>query len=879
MEIKEISDIDLKQYIENCTGQRFDKHLKMKSPFNTLDKNPSFSIHYDDNARKWKFKDFSTGDYGDIVDFDMKYNGTDYVQARANVGLPVEKTESELEIDKVESFINWSIENQAFRKGDKLLGIFRYCDVNNKTLYFKAKFRHADGSKELNYFYIGEDGKVYNKRGVEYEVPYNLYNALQGMADNKILILVEGEKDVIRLNRELNSKCYVVASVKNCKDKGMEMLKSEFMNIFVIPDNDEPGEKYFKKIENYFIKASKVFKRITLKGIQALGKGADVTDWLESGYTKDDLYECFKRSLDLKNKEELQQDYKGIYYLRFRKSDDEPIREYLTNFNVLEASKVNKIDAEVQGIRIKLQSCIDGKIVEKIGGSKIFDDIRAFRNFLGMDFSFTGKNTNEVVKLKDWINKYFALDNKEIYQGAKFLPIDDGFELITAKGTLKSDSKDYSIIADQTKIDIMDILEITREELQELMQNLFKFVEYSKAISIIGSAISFLEVGQNIAANEKLHHLLIVGESGSGKSTILERVVAPLLNYPVEEKKAISTTTFATQKILSTGNYPVLFDEFKPSMMDQRKIQKLSDMLRNAYDRTTINRGDKSFEIKDFKLTRPIVIAGEESYPNSEKALVTRSCIVYISKHERTAQNTDSMVWLMEHEELLKKLGKSLILESLKLPVEEYKLLRSDLRKIFRNLKDRPQNTAINIACGIELLNKVLVKYNLNPICDYFKYIEANIKDEVLDNGEDAYSEVEKMLVMYNNMIQNNNNFVNNDAIKYGEYKEKGKIFIRTQLMIDAIFKYCNDIKEVDSKTLLTSRDFKKQANKAGYIKGVNCKQLRIGVYQGFGGRNAWFDEYDSDMLKKLKIDSIVEVDDWEDIVSNCENNIFGEGA
>jgi 5S rRNA maturation endonuclease (ribonuclease M5) len=867
----DIKDLDLKQYIENCTGQRFDKHFRMKSPFNPLDKNPSFYIRYDDNAGKWKFTDFSQDMSGDIIDFDMKYNGTDYVQARKNVGLPVEKTIEETEIDKVENFINWSIENQSFRKGDKLLGIFRYCDANNKTLYFKAKFKHQDGSKELNYFYIGENGKVYNKRGIEYEVPYNLYNALQGMADNKTLVLVEGEKDVIRLNRELNSKCYVVASVKNCKDKGMEMLKSEFMKIYVIPDNDGPGEKYFKNIEKYFLKVSKVFKKVTLKGIQSLGKGADVTDWLEAGYTKDDLYECFNRSLDLKNKEELQQDHRGIYYLRFRKSDDEPIREYITNFNVLEASKVNKVDAEVQGIRIKLQSCIDGKIVEKIGGSKIFDDIRAFRNFLGMDFSFTGKNTNEVVKLKDWINKYFALDNKEIYQGAKFLPVDDGFELITATGTLKADSKDYSTIADQTKIDMLDVPEITSEELQELMQNLFKFCEYSKAISIIGSVISFLEVGQNIAANEKLHHLLIVGESGSGKSTILERVVAPLLNYPVEEKKAISTTTFATQKILSTGNYPVLFDEFKPSMMDQRKIQKLSDMLRNAYDRTTINRGDKSFEIKDFKLTRPIVIAGEESYPNSEKALVTRSCIVYISKHERSEENTKAMVWLMEHEELLKKLGKSLILQALKLPVEEYKSLRTNLRRTFK-LNDRPLNTAINIACGIELLNKVLIKTGLQPIGNYTNLIEANIRDEVLDNGEDAYSEVEKMLIMYNNMIQNNNHFVDDDAVQFAkDGKDFGKLFIRTQLMIDAIFKYCNEVKEIDTKTLLTSRDFKKQAKKAGYIKGVNTKQLRIGAYQTYSGKNAWFDEYNKDLLKKLRIDSIVDCDGWEDAVSFAE--------
>ena len=89
--------------------------------------------------------------------------------------------------------------------------------------------------------------------------------------------------------------------------------------------------------------------------------------------------------------------------------------------------------------------------------------------------------------------------------------------------------------------------------------------------------------------------------------------------------------------------------------------------------------------------------------------------------------------------------------------------------------------------------------------------------------------------------------------------------------MIDAIFKYCNEVKEIDTKTLLTSRDFKKQAKKAGYIKGVNTKQLRIGAYQTYSGKNAWFDEYDKDLLKKLRIDSIVDCDGWEDAVSFAE--------
>ena len=57
MKALEIKDLDLKQYIENCTGQRFNKCLKINSPFNPLDKNPSFSNNVDDNANKKKFTD------------------------------------------------------------------------------------------------------------------------------------------------------------------------------------------------------------------------------------------------------------------------------------------------------------------------------------------------------------------------------------------------------------------------------------------------------------------------------------------------------------------------------------------------------------------------------------------------------------------------------------------------------------------------------------------------------------------------------------------------------------------------------------------------------------------------------------------------------
>lgn len=873
----EIQDINLRQVIEDLTGEKFNRDKKIHSPFNPGDKTPSFSIYFNSNQNKWMYKDFSTDKVGDAIDFIMEYKSCNYNEARQYLGLEVEKSVTEDFEETIKEFVRKQV-TKGNKQGYKPLGVFVFVDADNKPIYAKVKFLKLDGKKETPYYHI-ENGQVINNRGYD-EVPYNYYNLLQGIAEKKTIIFVEGEKDVNTINNTLSKKQYVATSIKGFKD--YEKIKGEFMKIAVIGDTenekkDLAATKYIDHIKYNFIKDSSSFKIINLPRIKSLGFNKDVTDWLEAGHTKKELLNAFERSLDLKNKNELQQDNIGIYQLKYKKKDDDFIREYLTDFNLLEASKVEKVDEETGGIKLKIKSCIDGKTVEKVGSSKIFDDLRTFRNFLGMDFSFMGTSVNELVKLKGWVNKYFAIDNKEIYSGAKFLPIgeNEGFKLIAADGTLLPTGKDYSTVAESTRINALDVEPIEKDELKELMKHIFNFVEFGKAISIIGSVISFLEIGQNIVLKEKLHHLLIVGESGTGKSTILERVIAPLLNYPLEDKQVFSGTPFALQKAISTGNYPILIDEFKPSMMNNLKVDKISDIFRIAYDRSPMNRGDKNFELKEFYLTRPLIMCGEESYTNGEKANITRSCIVYLGKGERTLENTQAMFWLMDHEKLLKKLGKSILLEALNLQVEEYKLLRVDLRKVFK-LKDRPLNTAVNIACGIELLNKVLIKHDLLPVSDYFKYIEENIREDVLDGGEDAKSTVEQMLVLYNNMMQNNSIYCNSDAIKYGSFAtgDKDKIYIRTQLLIDAIFKYIKEYDSVDIKPI-REKDFKKQAKKAGYIIKASAKQKRIGAYQNCQGTNAWFDEYSREMLVKLNLDSIVECDDLEEIVSKIENKIL----
>ncbi|MDF2881530.1 MAG: primase-like protein [Clostridiaceae bacterium] len=877
----EIQDLDLKEYIEHCTGQKFDRHFKMKSPFNPLDANPSFSIYYDDNAGKWKFKDFSKDISGDIIDFDMQYNGTDYVQARANVGLPIEKSESELEIEKIEEYINWSINNQSFRKGQQLLGIFRFADENNVAKYYKAKFKKVDGSKELAYFSIGADGKIYNKRNFDYELPYNLYNTLKGINEGKQLIFVEGERDTNRINHLLN-KNYVAVSIKSCKEQGVKLLQSEFMKILVIPDNDEPGIKYLETVKKNFINSASMFKIVNLPGIKSMGKGADVTDWLEAGHTKRELLNAFDRSLDLKNKKEFQQDDRGIYYTKFSKSENENEPEkatkvYITDFNILEANKIDRVDEGTQNIRLKLKSCIDGKIVEKVGQSKIFDDLRTFRNFLGMDFSFTGINVGELVRLKGWVNKYIAIDNSEINVGTKILPIEgtNSFKIITSTGTLTPGDIDRSCVAENSNIDILDIKPIEKQELQELMQHLFGFINYNQAISLVGSTISFLEVAQNIELDSQLHHLFLLGESQTGKTTVLEKVLMPLLNYPKCDKKTMSSTIHSIKEELSVGNYPIVYEEFKPSKMTQYKKDELSNVFRSAYDRDPISRGDKGFGVKDVKLTRPLIVAGEENIPGSEKAIITRSCIVYMGKDERTKDTSESIFWLQDHRELLNKLGKSLILEVLNMPIEEYKLLRIGLRDKF-TLKDRPLNTAINISCGIELLNKVLIKQGLQPVEDYHTSIEQNIREEVLSGNDDTDSTIEQMIIKFNDILQDSNYVGIYKAIKI-DPKDRNKVYIRSQMMVDYLFRYQKDYQSLDI-SLVKIKDFRKQAKKSGYILKANAKQFTDNDKNSLSyGTKAWYDEYDVNKLVALNVGEIVDCEDvlMAEAVTAAEQKIF----
>ena len=861
--MNELQNIDLKQLIENETGHRFTRDNKICCPFHS-EKSPSFSVRFNSDNNKWQWKCFGgCNTSGDAIDFIMQYKGMDYKAAREYLGMENKKSDKELEFEKVKGFINWQIEKTEFKKGYKLKGLFTFVNEKNEVVYYKAKFIQPDGKKCSSYYHL-EGDKVVNSRGAD-EIPYNLYNVVEGLRVGKILITVEGEKDANTINSLFKNNKYVSTSLKGVKD--FSVLKGLYSCIYVIKDTGEAGEQYGKKIYEELNpplmddeQDRPAFKFINLPGLKALGDNKDVTDWIEAGHDKNDLLKAFKRSLDINSRYDLQQDFKGIYKQVEKNGVWRKI--YITDFNLLESKRMRYVDDDTEGVKLILKSCT-GEIIEKIGPSTVFDDVKSFKNFLGtLDLSFKGK-IDDLTELKGWINMYWAIENEELHQGIKFIIQDDQVKLITNEGTITPKGIDYSIKSDKkNNVEILKSEFITKEELNELKKRIFRFAENDKTIPIIGTIINNLAVAHMTAIKEKFHHLLIVGESGSGKSTILSNIIATILNYPSKDIKSIGLISNAGLTTdLSSGNYTSLYDEFKPSSLDKYKIQKLSEYLRNLYDKTTVTKGSKTFENKDFQLTRPVIMAGEESYPNNEKALIERSCIVYLSKKERTERNSEARKWLIKNELLLKKLGRSLIDIVINMTINEYMDIREKVKLNIIEFSDRPLNTAINIASGIEIFNLLLAKHEFKTFEGYEKYIIKNIKEEVLENGEETKSTIERMLVLYNQMLEDGRA----GLTEVIQVKGDG-LYIKTSEMINEIFDFINRTGSAEVVPLKL-KDFRKQAMKSGYLIGTGAASKVINI----NGKSARFDVYSIDRMKELNVPAIIEPDFMEE--ANIDRN------
>lgn len=291
---EEFKDIDLKNLIESETGKRFNKDNKILSPFST-EKTPSFSIYFNHKRNKWMFKDFSSGEGGDQIDFIMKYRNINYIDACKYMNIEPNKEYGKLMtlVEKVESTINQFNFKDSNDKPLKHIHTYVFVDQYNKPIYFEAKFKDSSNKSTSRFLSINNDGNVIAKREAN-AVPYHFYELLDGLKNNKDIFIVEGAKDADTLIHF----GYLATSFKGVTEFDYSIFKDA--KVYCIPDTGVVGEKYKDDLYYNLKDFIKEFNVIYPDGLSDLGNNKDITDYFQSGKTLADFKISLRDKWDYK---------------------------------------------------------------------------------------------------------------------------------------------------------------------------------------------------------------------------------------------------------------------------------------------------------------------------------------------------------------------------------------------------------------------------------------------------------------------------------------------------------------------------------------------------------------------------------------------------
>jgi putative DNA primase/helicase len=175
---------------------------------------------------------------------------------------PIESTE--------ESILRNSIEHYDYR-------------LSTGELVYRSVRHGMNGSKKFLVFHQAPEGTWEAGLGGREPILYGLKELASG-ASHESVFVVEGEKDVDRLHS--------LGQIAVTNPFGAGKWKVEYShdlegrNVFILPDNDEPGRKHAEKVKKSLSGIANSVRIVELPGLPEKG---DVSDWLDGGASLEDL--------------------------------------------------------------------------------------------------------------------------------------------------------------------------------------------------------------------------------------------------------------------------------------------------------------------------------------------------------------------------------------------------------------------------------------------------------------------------------------------------------------------------------------------------------------------------------------------------------------
>lgn len=227
------------------------------SPLRTSETKPSFKIKRDANV----WYDFGEGEGGNIIDFVIKYDRTDFkgaIELLNNINLPVAandnpkpvKREVEIKITKISAVFHFALKNYLKQRGistevaNRYLKEIRY-SVDDKE-YFALGFRNRKDGWELR-------NPVFKSCIGEKEI--SVFELGNKETETRCIKVFEGFMDYLSFCSMSNHNYQadiIVLNSTSMKAKAVEFINAgNYQDIHTYFDNDTAGEKlqeYFKEI-------------------------------------------------------------------------------------------------------------------------------------------------------------------------------------------------------------------------------------------------------------------------------------------------------------------------------------------------------------------------------------------------------------------------------------------------------------------------------------------------------------------------------------------------------------------------------------------------------------------------------------------------------
>ncbi len=268
-------------------------------PFHA-DENPSCSF----DVQTGYFNCFGCGEKGSVFDFYMKKYRVDFSAALSDLrkiaGTNDQPKRRRRKRKAVQQFFDpvdiGSVSHPELGKPDD---VYTYtCGQVARHYLYVCRFTMGYG-QEKTFRQCRPDGKggvLWLTKDIEL-VPYNLSE----LSKSQYCFISEGEKDVETLRR--------VNLVASCNPMGAGNWRDELNKYFegkkiaILPDNDEPGRKHALRVARSLHGVASSIKIVELPGLPDKG---DISDWLNTGHTKDELLALVRQTIEWEPKSQVE---------------------------------------------------------------------------------------------------------------------------------------------------------------------------------------------------------------------------------------------------------------------------------------------------------------------------------------------------------------------------------------------------------------------------------------------------------------------------------------------------------------------------------------------------------------------------------------------